>query len=84
MLQGDPSEPVGPEDAFGSGEKRGDYSEVIGNKQSYASVENPNRDPDDPSSPAFVLVHQNPLVKQRGDEKGVKGGMHPLTDEVKK
>lgn len=83
MLAGDPSEPVGPEDALGSGPKRGDYSEVIGNRQHYHSVPNPKHDPSDPSSPAYVLVHQNPLVEQRGDEKGVKGGTHPLTDEVK-
>ncbi len=83
MLQGDPSEPVGPEDALGSGPKRGDYSKLIGTGQFSASVPNPDRDPEDPSSPASVLVHQNPLVEQRGDEKGVKGGTHPLSDEAK-
>lgn len=82
MMQGDPSEPVGPEDALGSGKKRGDYSNVVGNKEHYASVLNPNHDPADPDSPAYVLVHQNPLVKQLGDEKGVKGGSRPLSDEV--
>lgn len=82
MLPGDPSEPAGPEDALGSGPKRGDYSKVIGNLQHQASVPNPNHDPGDPSSPKSVLVNQNPLVEQRGDEKGVKGGTHPLTDEV--
>lgn len=83
MLPGDPSEPVGPEDALGSGPKRGDYSKVIGNKEHYHSVPNPDRDPADPNSPAYVLVHQNPLVEQRGDDKGVKGGTQPLADEVK-
>ena len=83
MLAGDPSEPVGPEDALGSGPKRGDYSKVIGNKEHYASVPNPNHDASNPDSPAYVLVHQNPLVEQRGDDKGVKGGTHSLTDEVK-
>ncbi len=82
MIQGDPSEPGGPEDALGSGQKRGDYSGLVGNQQSYASVPNPKHDPSDPNSPASVLVHQNPLVGQRGDEKGVKGGTHPLSDEV--
>lgn len=82
MLQGDPSEPAGPEDALGSGRKRGDYSELIGNKVHSASVPNPDYDADDPASPRSVLVHQNPLVEQRGDEKGVKGGSHPLSDEV--
>jgi len=83
MMQGDQSEPVGPEDALGSGDKRGDYSDVVGNKQHYASVENPKHDPQDASSPRYMLVHQNPLVDQRGDEKGVKGGSHPLAEEVK-
>lgn len=84
MLAGDPSEPVGPEDALGAGPKRGDYSDVIGDKQHYHSVPNPNRDPADPSSPAYVLVHQNPLVADIGDEKGVKGGTHPLSEAIKK
>ena len=83
MLAGAASEPVGPEDALGSGLKRGDYSKLIGDRQYTASVPNPNHDTTDPSSPAFVLVHQNPLVDQRGDEKGVKGGTHPLADEAK-
>ena len=83
MLAGDASEPSGPEDALGSGQKRGDYSEVVGNLQHYASVPNPNHDPSDPNSPASVLVHQNPLVEQRGDETGVKGGTNPLADEAK-
>jgi hypothetical protein len=82
MIQGDASEPVGPEDALGSGPKRGDYSKLIGNLQHAASVRNPDHDPSDPNSPAVVLVHQNPLVEQRGDEKGKKGGTNPLSDEA--
>lgn len=82
MLPGDPSEPVGPEDALGSGKKRGDYSEFLDRRYT-ASVPNPNHDPSDPNSPASVIVEQNPLVEQRGDEKGVKGGTKPLSDEVK-
>lgn len=83
MLPGDASEPAGPEDALGSGKKRGDYSGVIGDREFYASVPNPNHDPSDPNSPASVLVHQNPLVEDRGDAKGVKGGTEPLANEVK-
>lgn len=83
MLAGDASEPSGPEDALGSGKKRGDYSEVVGDRQFYASVPNPDHDPSDPDSPASVLVHQNPLVKDRGDDKGKKGGTEPLANEVK-
>jgi len=82
MLQGDRSEPVGPEDALGSGPKRGDYSKLIGPLQHAAAVVNPDYDPADPNSPRTVLVHQNPLVEQRGDEKGKKGGTNPLSDEV--
>ncbi len=74
MLPGDPSEPTGPEDALGKGPKRGDYSEVIGNKQHYHSVPNPDRDLSDATSPAYILEHQNPNVADVGDEKGVKGG----------
>lgn len=82
MLAGDPSEPAGPEDALGSGLKRGDYA-YWQTRRHQASVVNPNHDPSDPTSPRVVLVDQNPLVGQRGDEKGVKGGTHPLSDEVK-
>lgn len=83
MLPGDKSEPAGPEDALGSGPKRGDYSGVIGDRRFSASVPNPNHDPSDLNSPASVIVEQNPLVEQRGDDKGVKGGTHPLSDEAK-
>lgn len=82
MIAGDPSEPVGPEDALGSGDKRGDYSGLVGSQEFYSSVPNPNHDPSDPESPRSVLVHQNPLVEQRGDDKGVKGGTQPLSNEV--
>lgn len=82
MLPGDPSEPVGPEDALGSGPKRGDYSKVIGNLSHSAAVP-VERKPGDTSSAGTVLVDQNKLVSQRGDEKGVKGGTHPLADEAK-
>lgn len=82
MLPGDPTEPVGPEDALGSGQKRGDYSEWADRRYT-ASVPNPNRDAEDPASPASVIVEQTPLIEQRGDERGVKGGTNPLSDEVK-
>ena len=82
MLPGDGSEPVGPEDALGSGRKRGDYSKVIGPLQ-HSSAVPVDRKPGDLDSPASVLVRQNPLVEQRGDDKGVKGGTRPLASEVK-
>jgi hypothetical protein len=83
MLAGDPSEPVGPEDALGAGPKRGDYSAWL-DREYHASVRNPDHDPSDPESPAVVLVHQNPLAEDRGDEKGVKGGSKPVSDALKK
>lgn len=75
MLAGDPSEPTGPEDALGKGPKRGDYSEVVGNRQHYHSIPNPDRKPGDENSPAYVLEHQNPHVAEVGDVAGKKGGV---------
>ena len=82
MIQGGADEPVGPEDALGAGPKRGDYRGLIGPLQHSASVP-VDRKPGDTTSPAVALVHQNPLVEQRGDDKGVKGGTRPLASEVK-
>lgn len=75
MLAGDPSEPVGPEDALGDGPKRGDYSDVVGNKQHYHSIANPDYDPSDENSPRFVLEHQSPKVADVGEVAGHKGGV---------
>lgn len=41
MLQGDPSEPTGPEDALGEGPKRGDYSDRQDGSAHFESVANP-------------------------------------------
>ena len=84
MLAGDAAtEPVGPEDALGAGPKRGDYTaRQPENTVHYAAVANPSHDPSDPDSPRSVLVEQNPLVEQRGDDKGVKGGTRPLTEAL--
>lgn len=76
MLAGDPSEPVGPEDALGKGPKRGDYTDLIGPKQYTHSVVNPDWDPANPDkAPRFVTEHQNPHVSDIGDAKG-KGGVN--------
>lgn len=75
MLQGKPEEPVGPEDALGKGPKRGDYSQVIGDRQYTQSVANPDWDPKNPDkAPRFILEHQNPNVSDVGDAPG-KGGV---------
>lgn len=76
MLPGDPSEPVGPEDALGIGPKRGDYTGRIGpsDYQPHQSV--PVRDAK-PGEPTARLEAQRPRTDDIGDEKGVKGGTQP-------
>lgn len=59
MLPGDPSEPVGPEDALGDGPKRGDYTDRIG----------------DGYHPHTGSEPQKPKAADIGDEKGRKGGV---------
>lgn len=87
MLQGDPSEPQGPEDAFGPGDKRGDYSQRVGAAVGMApSLESvpvegggePITDDDGnvvDYKPRFELRPQVPLAHQRGEVKGEKGGV---------
>ncbi len=74
MLPGDPSEPVGPEDALGVGAKRGDYRGRIGpeNYQPHevVAVENPK-----PGQPTVMVKAQRPRAADIGDEKGRKGGV---------
>lgn len=76
MLQGDPSEPQGPEDALGIGPKRGDYRGRVGPQdyQPHQSVPNANARPGEPTA---HLEAQRPRTEDIADEKGVKGGTHP-------
>lgn len=60
MLPGSPDEPVGPEDALGTGPKRGDYSNRIGGDGYH---------PHEGSEP------QRPRVADIGDDEGRKGGV---------
>lgn len=60
MLPGDPSEPVGPEDALGEGPTRGDYRDRLGG---------PSYQPHDGAEP------QKPRADEIGDVKGRKGGV---------
>lgn len=78
MLAGDPSEPVGPEDALGVGPKRGDYTNRVGPSgyEPHQSVPVPDAKPGEPS---VRLVAQRPRAEDIGDEKGVKGGMKPAS-----
>lgn len=83
MLPGDPSEPVGPEDALGEGPKRGDYSKVQDTSEHYETVANPKAG--EPITgkdgtvldyePAYVLRYQNDRVNDIGDVAGKKGGV---------
>ncbi len=75
MLAGSPDEPVGPEDAFGEGPKRGDYRERLANvggalPHIAVRVENPK-----PGEPHTILVPQVPRANEIGDAKGQKGGV---------
>jgi hypothetical protein len=60
MVQGSPQEPVGPEDALGPGQKRGDYRDRLGGDGYH---------PHEGSTP------QKPRAEEIGDEEGVKGGV---------
>lgn len=83
MMQGDASEPVGPEDAFGEGDKRGDYSERTGTGAHAESVPvegggEPIRDEDGnilDVKPKSKLVPQDGRTAERGDVAGEKGGV---------
>lgn len=73
MLPGDPSEPVGPEDALGPGPKRGDYSDRLGGSyEPHQIVPVPDAKPGEPTARA---VAQRPRASDQGDEKGEKGGV---------
>lgn len=60
MLQGDGSEPTGPEDALGEGPKRGDYSDRLGYEGYHPHTGN---------------IPQKPRASERGEVKGRKGGV---------
>jgi hypothetical protein len=74
MMPGDPSEPVGPEDALGIGPKRGDYSGRVGpaGYEPHQSVPVPDAKPGEPRA---RLEAQAPRTADRGDAKGQKGGV---------
>jgi len=74
MLPGDGSEPQGPEDALGTGPKRGDYSGRVGpsDYQPHQVVPVPDAKPGEPKA---EVVAQRDRAEERGDEKGEKGGV---------
>lgn len=72
MLAGDPSEPAGPEDAFGPGPKRGDYSGRTGNTRSHQTVPIPDAKPGEPN---VRVVSQTGRANDQGEVAKVKGGV---------
>lgn len=83
MLPGSPEEPQGPEDAFGRGQKRGDYTDRTGGVNSAQAVPvegggEPVRDKDGNITdfePNARLEAQVPRTEDIGDEEGKKGGV---------
>jgi hypothetical protein len=82
MLPGDPSEPSGPEDALGEGEKRGDYAERVDGEHFEGQALPDGGEPilDDDGNvvdykPKSRLVAQSPRTAEVGDAAGLKGGV---------
>lgn len=81
MLPGDPSEPQGPEDALGTGEKRGDYEKRVGGQHAESVPVDGGGEPVEVDGevvdrkPISRLVSQNERVAERGDVPGEKGGV---------
>jgi hypothetical protein len=74
MLQGDGSEPVGPEDALGIGPKRGDYTNRLG-----GSTYNPHQvvpvTDAKPGEATARVEAQSPRAEDIGEVAGKKGGV---------
>lgn len=86
MLPGDPSEPVGPEDALGRGPKRGDYGERVPGNPHQSTLTEDGGEPvvvDGQTvdyKPVSRMEAQKPRTEDIGDESGAKGGVD--TDPV--
>lgn len=80
MLQGDPRERQGPEDALGPGPKRGDYAARVGPSSYHPHTTEPI--PEDErveGGPTVRLVPQRPRAEEQGEVPRKKGGVE--TDE---
>ncbi len=75
MLQGKADEPVGPEDALGTGPKRGDYSDRMSGYHPHEVRPASASDIADPDKPSVVVEAQRPRTEDRGDKPG-KGGVN--------
>lgn len=74
MLPGSPDEPTGPEDALGTGPKRGDYTGRLGYSDYHPTTS--ERIPGaKPGEPHTRIVAQRPNAEDIGDEPGKKGGV---------
>lgn len=71
MIAGRPDEPIGPEDAFGPGPKRGDYSDRINQGPHLVTERIPDAKPGEPHT---RLVPVDERTKEIGDKQG-KGGV---------
>lgn len=74
MLQGDPSERVGPEDAIGASPTRGDYRERLG-ETNYQPHTTERVADAKPGEPTVRVVSQRKNVDKIGEIKGKKGGV---------
>lgn len=72
MIAGDPGEPIGPEDAFGLGPKRGDYSGRVDSGPHLVSEAIPDAKPGEPTA---RLVEASKRAGDIGEVKGEKGGV---------
>lgn len=87
MIEGHPSEPVGPEDALGIGLKRGDYTTRVGDNHAESVPLEGGGEPiyaEDGVTvvdykPAFGLQDQTKRTEDIGDAPGLKGGVDTAT-----
>ncbi|MGI8404973.1 MAG: hypothetical protein ACR2OE_09470 [Thermomicrobiales bacterium] len=78
MLAGSPNEPVGPEDALGQGQTRGDYRDRLGSSAYQPHTTVPVDDPNQGEATVKVVA-QRANADEIGDVSGKKGGVDPET-----
>lgn len=81
MLPGDPSEPVGPEDALGEGPTRGDYRGRIGPSDYHPHTTEVVKDAK-PGEANVRVVSQREHADNIGDVKGKKGGVETAGEKA--
>lgn len=81
MLPGDPSEPVGPEDALGEGPTRGDYRGRIGPSDYHPHTSVAVTDAK-PGEVNVRVVAQRQNAENIGDVKGKKGGVETAGEKA--